>query len=87
MNRIFEHVGVVKHILCKKLFGTDFEQMAMNQLTISEILFADDTLLFAAPGHSSDALVWAIEAVSAVNGLKLNRGKCAKLSLKPVSEN
>ena len=61
--------------------------MPMEQLGISELLLDDDTLIFAAPGHSFDAFLWAIEAVSAVYGLKLNREKCARLSLKACSEN
>ena len=59
----------------------------MENVSISELLFADDTLIFAAPGHSLDAFLWAIEAVSGVYGLKLNRSKCARISLKEVPDN
>ena len=58
--------------------------MAMAELNISELLFADDTLIFAEPGHSFDAFLWAIEAVSGVYGLALNRNKCTRISLKDV---
>jgi hypothetical protein len=53
----------------------------MPQLDRDEILFADDTLIFAEPGHSLDVFVWAIEAVSAAYGMNLNRDKCERISL------
>ena len=59
----------------------------MDNLDFSELLFADDTLIFAAPGHSLDAFLWAVEAVSGVYGLALNRTKCARISLKGVARN
>ena len=87
MNRIFEQVGCLKHVFCKKLFGCEYEPMQMGNLDFSELLFADDTLIFASPGHSLDAFLWAVEAVSGVYGLSLNRSKCARVSLKGVAAN
>ena len=58
----------------------------MPNVDFAEILFADDTLIFAAQGPSMEAMLWAIEAVSAVYGLGLNRNKCAKISLKTVAD-
>ena len=81
MNRSFEQVGPIKRIISRNFYGEDFENMVMEQLDISELSFAADTLIFAAPGHSLDAFVCAIEAVSSVYGLRLNlnRDKYAKL--------
>ena len=58
----------------------------MPGLTFSELLFADDTLIFATPGHSLEAFLWAVESVSSAYGLKLNQTKCARMSLKPLQE-
>jgi hypothetical protein len=81
MNRIFEQVGVLKEAYCQKFFGESFEPVRMQGLSFNEILFADDTLIFGEPGRSLDAFLWAIESVSCAYGLKLNRSKCAHLSL------
>ena len=87
MNRFFEQVDPLKRIFCNKLFGHEFEPVDMENLDFSELLFADDTLIFAAPGDSLDAFLWAVEAVSGVYGLALNRTKCARISLKPATPN
>jgi hypothetical protein len=87
MNRIVEQVDPLKRIFCNRLFGHEFEPVGMENLDFSELLFADDTLIFAAPGHSLDAFLWAVEAVSGVYGLALNRAKCARIFLKPATPN
>ena len=58
--------------------------VSIIHIDFSELLFADDTLIFAEPGCSLDAFLWAVEAVSGVYGLALNRTKCARMSLKQV---
>ena len=58
----------------------------MPNVHFSEILFADDTLIFAAPGTSTKAFVWAIEAVFGAYGLNYNKTKCARLALRDVAE-
>ena len=45
-----------------------------------ELPFADGTLLFAAHGASTEALLQSVEAISARYGLMLNRDKCAMLA-------
>ena len=69
MIRVFEQVDPLKRIMSRKLYGAEFEGVFMEQLKISELLFADDSLIFAAPGRSLNAFLWAVEAVSAVYGL------------------
>ena len=54
MNRVFQQVDHLRKVFCRSLCGQEFEPMAMAELNISELLFADDTLVFAEPGHSSD---------------------------------
>jgi len=81
MNRIFQQVNELKQVLCRRLFKAEFKPFMMDNLDFSELLFADDTLIYAEPGHSLDAFLWAVEAVSWVYGQTLNRSKCARISL------
>ena len=82
MDCVFEIVHPIKRIFCKKFFvNAPFEPMEGVGVDFSEVLFADDTLLFATQGHSIEFLLWAVECVSEVFGLKLNRGKCEKISV------
>ena len=87
MNCVFELVEPVAKLFCEHFFqnitveGTEFRHVEGLGITFSEILFADDTLLFAESGHSVDALLWAVECGSGAFGLKLNRGKCQQLSI------
>ena len=87
MNRIFEQVDSLKRIFSSRMFGAEYEPIIMDNLEFSELLFADDTLIFAELGCSLDAFLWAIEAISGVYGLALNRNKCARVSLKTVPNN
>ena len=73
--------------MCRKLFGTEFESACTENLNFSELLFADDTLIFAEPGRSLDSFLWAVQIVSSVYGLNLNRSKCARISLKTIPNN
>ena len=57
----------------------------MPNVEFSEILFDDDTLIFAAPGSSTEAFLWAIESVSSAYGLKLTKGKFASLAIRDVA--
>ena len=86
MNRVFEQVAVLKGVICKRLFGEEFANIPMPNVPFSEILFADDTLIFANQGNSMKAFLWAIEWVSSAYGLKLIRSRCATISLKEVQD-
>ena len=48
-------------------------------IDFNELLFADDTLLFAAYGHSTEALLQSVGEISARYGLLPNKDKCALL--------
>ena len=50
MNRVFEQVASLRESLCKDLFGAKFEYVEMPNVDFAEILFADDTLIFASQG-------------------------------------
>ena len=87
MDCVFEIVQPVARMFCAKYFqnpnnGTaTFDRVEGLGVEFSELLFADDTLLFAANGHSLDTLLWAVECVSGAYGLKLNRSKCQQISV------
>ena len=86
MNRIFEQVHNVKEQVSQMSTNTPFNYYEFANVNFSEILFADDTLIFAAQGGSLEHLLWAVEEVSQVYGLRLNRTKCASISLKGTRE-
>ena len=46
-----------------------------------EVLFADDTLLFAGSGASTEALLQSVETISAKYGLPLNKNKCVLINV------
>ena len=48
------------------------------------ILYADDTLLCADSAKENQAVLCAVEDVSGVFGLKLNKKKCPKISARPT---
>ena len=52
----------------------------LDGIYFSEILFADDTLIFGANTQCINKLLHAIERHSAYYGLKLNYGKCVNLT-------
>ena len=81
MHRIFEQVGELKYnmALCAK--RKTFETVDISNIDFSEILFADDTLIFAAEPKSLEALLWSIEIISDAYGLRLNRTKCISLNM------
>ena len=62
--------------------GEDFETFRGHDIKLTEILFADDTLLFAADGESMNRLLHTVEHVSGLFGLMLNRSKCVVVNLK-----
>ena len=62
--------------------GEDFETFRGHDIKFTEILFADDTLLFAADGESMNRLLHTVEHVSGLFGLMLNRSKCVVGNLK-----
>ena len=87
MNCVFEMVQPMAREICKVCFEDDhgnpepFEYAQGIGINFSELLYADDTLLFAADGHSLDALLWAVERASGAFGLKLNRSKCHQIAV------
>ena len=91
MDCIFEIVPYIANNLSRQMFnlkGNDkpIENIEGMNLSYHALLFADDTLLVTAAGHSMDALLWAVEAVSGVFRIKkLNRGKCQKISVRPTN--
>ena len=70
---------VKKHTI---LYQTNkpFEPVCVPGVEFSVILFANDTLIFAANKVSTTTLLWAIAALSSEYGLHLNRTKCVALS-------
>ena len=80
MHRIFEQVSVVKQQAVFSRANQAFAPLEVPGIEFSEVLFADDTLIFAANKTSTEALLWAIEAISSEYGLHLNRTKCVALS-------
>merc|ERR1711879_354044 len=87
MNYVFETVKALTKEFCNTFFaGTKegqntFEYAEGLGAKFSELLYADDTLLFAARGHPLDALLWAVECVSGAYGLNLKRSKCVPISI------
>ena len=45
MNKICDQVGPLKRVLSRRLWGAEFEGLIMENVSISESLFADDTLI------------------------------------------
>ena len=91
MDCNFEIVPDIANSLSRQMFnlkGNDkpIENIEGMNLSYNALLFADDTLLVTAAGHSMDSLLWAVEAVSGVFGLKLNRGKCQKISVRSTND-
>ena len=81
MDRIFKEVEEVKRDFCMKLKSEAVCSIIETPgLDLSKILFADDTLIFAEQSASLEAILWAIESVSAAYGLGLNRDKCVLIS-------
>ena len=64
--------------------GEDFETFRGHDITSTEILVADDTLLFTADGESMNQLLHTVEHVSGLFGLMLNRSKCVVVNLKRI---
>ena len=62
----------------------DSETSRGYDIQFTEILFADDTLLFAADGESMNRLLHTVEHVSGLFGLMLNRSKCVVVNLKVI---
>ena len=57
MNRVFEQVTELKNELCRKYLKEDFDNIKVANVDFSEILFADDTLIFAESGSSLEAFL------------------------------
>ena len=51
------------------------------KVSFSSLLYADDTFLCEHQEEIMESLLWAIEDISEVFGLKLNRGKCQQISV------
>ena len=50
------------------------------------LLYADDTLLFENTEKETQALLWAVEEVSGIFGLLLNKRKCQKTSVNEAGQ-
>lgn len=61
--------------------GEEFQQIKMRGVNISEILFADDTLIFAKNKESIEELFWTVEVVSGIYGMNLNKCKCIEIGV------
>ena len=79
MNRVIEEVNLLKNLVTRVTKGSVFEQVEMEGLDATELLFADDTMIMARNTHSIEGLLWTIEMVSGEYGLKLNKGKCVEI--------
>ena len=64
----------------KAELNTPKQRQPFAGIFFSEILFADDTLIFGANTQCINILLHAIEKHSAYFGLKLNYGKCVNLT-------
>ena len=64
----------------KAELNTPRQQQPIDGIHFSEILFADDTLIFGANTHCVNVLLHAIEKHSAYSGLVLNYGNCVNLT-------
>ena len=82
MNRIIQEVNDLKEEVTKARTGEEFQAIDMEGLTITELLFADDTMIMAKSSSSMESHVWIIEIISAMYGLKLNKGKCIEVTNK-----
>ena len=80
MNRVFEQVNAHTDALTNLISARNFQEFEMEGLKISELLFADDTLIFAQDKDSIEGLLWAVEVISGIYGLKLNKDKCVEIS-------
>ena len=81
MRVVSEQVAKDVHARRINMFGEDF--LTFNGMTVdfSELLFADDIVLFAVHGPSSETLLQSVEVISASYGALLNRDKCALLEI------
>ena len=80
MHVIFEQVQKDAPRRCRDLFGQAFTGFDGMPIDFHEVLFADDTLLFAGSGASTEALLQSVEVTSAKYGLLLNKDKCVMIS-------
>ena len=64
--------------------GNDFEKFRGHDIQFTEIIFADDTILFAADGDSLNQLLHTVEHVSGLFGLRLNRNECVVVNFKRI---
>lgn len=53
----------------------------MEGADVTELLFADNTLIFAKNNESIEGLLGAVEAVSGIYGMKLYKGKCIEITI------
>ena len=65
MHVIFEQVKLDVTVRCRDNHGEEFAGYDGMPIDFFELLFADDTLLFAAQGASTEALLQSVEAISA----------------------
>ena len=79
MDRIFEMIPVIAKDYERSMKTPKVKKPSMK-LSFMSLLYADDTLLGVNQEEITESLLWAIEDISGVFGLKLNRKKCQQIS-------
>ena len=80
MKRIFEQVGANKNMCTSARSRSEFQFIKVPGAEVTHVLFADDTLLLANNKQSIEGLLTAVETISGICGMKLNKNKCVELS-------
>lgn len=80
MDRRFEQATSVKNLAVLYRTNQTFTTVTVPGVDVSEIVVAGDTPRFAADKGSTEAALWAIEAMLSEYGLHLNRKKRVALS-------
>jgi len=80
MDRIFKGVDLVKDSCIEIKNNGKFNFIEGQGIDFWNVLFADDTLIFAKDNQATEGLLWAIELVSEIFGMKLNHEKCIEIN-------
>jgi len=80
MDRIFKGVDLVKDSCIEIKNNGKFNFIEGQDIDFWNVLFADDTLIFAKDNKATEGLLWAIELVSEIFGMKLNHEKCIEIN-------
>ena len=60
----------------------NYQELKIGAAKLTEIMFADDTLIFAQDEESMEGLLWTTVLISGIYGLKLNKKKCVEINNK-----